>query len=100
MRPIAHADGYDFPGHVDELVPSETALVEYVVVAVRDPKTLDCGAIGPKLGCKKARPDFLMWRERPTLRCFSERALVHKSNDGRGAKSQPSIPDHHGYADL
>ncbi len=63
MRPIVHADGHDFPGHIDELVPSET-VVENVVVAVRDPKIMGYGAIASKLGCKKARTDFLMSRER------------------------------------
>ena len=38
MRPIAHADRHDFLGHVDELVPSKTEMVENVVVAVREPK--------------------------------------------------------------
>jgi hypothetical protein len=46
MRPIAHADGHDFPRHVNELVPSETAVVENVVVAVRDPKIMGSGVIG------------------------------------------------------
>jgi hypothetical protein len=28
MCPVAHADGHNFPGHVDELVPGEAAVVK------------------------------------------------------------------------
>ena len=37
MGPIAHADGHDRPGSIDELVPSLTAGVDDVVMACEDP---------------------------------------------------------------
>ena len=36
MRPVAQTDGHDFPGHIDELVPCVTAMVEDVVVGFED----------------------------------------------------------------
>jgi hypothetical protein len=37
MGPIAHADGHDRPGSIDELVPSLTAVVDDVVIGCEDP---------------------------------------------------------------
>ena len=36
MGPIAHADGHDRAGPIDELVPSLAAVVEYVVMGCED----------------------------------------------------------------
>src|ERR1700726_2545528 len=36
MCPVAQSDGHDFPGHVDELVPGEAAVVKKVLVACED----------------------------------------------------------------
>ena len=36
MRPLAHSDGHDVPGLIDELVPCEAAVVDDVVVGFED----------------------------------------------------------------
>ena len=36
MGPIAHTDGHDRPGSIDELVPSFTAVVDDVVIGCED----------------------------------------------------------------
>jgi hypothetical protein len=37
MRPVAQADGHDDPGLRDKLVPSVTAMVDDLLVAMEDP---------------------------------------------------------------
>ncbi len=36
MRPIAHTDGHDSPGLIDELVPGVAAMVDDVAVGFED----------------------------------------------------------------
>ena len=55
MRPFADADGHDFPGHIDELVPSRAAVIQDGFIraenAVGDPVVAD------------ELPDVLHWIE-------------------------------------
>ena len=36
MRPLAEADRHDLPWHVDEFVPGVTAMIDNVVVGLKD----------------------------------------------------------------
>jgi hypothetical protein len=80
MCPVAHADGHNFPGHVDELVPGEAAVVKKVLVACED-------AVGDPLVARVFHDSFTGPDLSPRRRPVSTREIlsIHHRRHDQGA---------------